>query len=398
MIELGQNAQLSLFSLLLAIRREGNHIKSLAIRLAKAVLQGEISGEKFMKHFPHVSKANWDLARKELDIALAKGVTVISIFDSLYPPRLRTIVDPPLLLFVRGNVELSGFNSDSRTRAVVAIVGMRDANQVGMQHALSLAEQLSKLGCIVVSGLAMGIDAAAHRGVILAAEQCPEFGAGIAVLGSGVCNVSPSVNDSLAELLVASGGVLISEYAVYAEARKYTFPERNRIISGLSDVVVVVQADYRSGARITASCALEQGRDVLAMPGSVGDRRYAGTNRLIKEGAHVLTGVEDVLELLPQLRKTLSKTSPEKVKVSSRQESYVTDDRQQLLCSLDQRQQDTARLILQALDQAAHCNLDSLVEVTAMEVNNLLSVLGVLEVLGAVSSLPGNVYSLTHRL
>jgi DNA processing protein len=205
--------------------------------------------------------------------------------DSIYPDGLAGIYDPPPALFYRGNTDVI-----DATR--LAIVGTRKGSELGKQFTQTLARDLADIGITIVSGLASGIDAAAHRGAINAKEN-----ATAAVLGTGVDIAYPKRNRELQQELERTG-LLLSEYPPGTEPDGRHFPERNRIISGLSSAVVVVQAGVRSGAIITADFALEQGRDVYAVPGAVNDDLHKGCHRLIKEGAGLIESAEDVIDYL----------------------------------------------------------------------------------------------------
>ena len=217
------------------------------------------------------------------------GVTVIVWGDAEYPARLQAIASAPPVLYVRGALE-------REDEAAVAIVGSRRATAYGEQMAGELARELGRRGLTIVSGLARGIDAAAHRGAL-------EIGARtVAVLGNGLDQTYPPEHRGLAED-VAGSGALLSEFPLGTAPLRLHFPRRNRIISGLSLGVVVVEAGVESGALITANHALEQGRDVFAVPGRVHARYSEGCNRLIKAGAKLVEGWEDVLaELVPNLK------------------------------------------------------------------------------------------------
>jgi DNA processing protein len=204
--------------------------------------------------------------------------------DPDFPAELREIPDPPDVLFTRG---LRRRLDPPR----VAIVGTRAASPGGLEIAFSLAADLAAAGIAIVSGLARGIDAAAHRGALHAG------GSTIAVLGTGVERCFPPEVEDLFHGIAAEG-LLLSEFPPHSAARRFHFPRRNRIVSGLSRAVIVVEAGERSGALLTADWALTQGKDVFAVPGDIREPRARGTNRLLKDGAHVLTGPSDVLDLL----------------------------------------------------------------------------------------------------
>jgi DNA processing protein len=218
----------------------------------------------------------------------ATGSDLITLFDPRYPSNLRQIPDPPLVLFYKGSLQ----EEDSRS---IAIVGSRKATPYGREFAKNLAFQLAQAGLTIVSGLARGIDTEAHVGALEAGGRT--FG----VLGSGIDRIYPPENEELARRIIQRGAIL-SEFLPGTPPEKWNFPQRNRIISGLTLGVVVVEASEKSGALITASLALEQGRSVFAVPGMPGSWAARGTNRLIKEGANLVEGPEDILEeILPQV-------------------------------------------------------------------------------------------------
>ena len=226
-------------------------------------------------------------AEEEIELCRQSGVAIITQADPQYPRALKEIVDPPAVLFVRGQWE-------PRDAVAVAIVGTRHATQYGLRQAERLAGSLARAGVTIASGLARGIDAAAHRGALGAG------GRSIAVLGSGVLNVYPPEHKELADE-VASHGAVFSEAPPRAAPMAGVFPQRNRIISGLSLGVMVVEAGERSGALITARHAMEQGREVFAVPGRIDDRTSHGCHRLIRDGAKLVQSPEDVLEELGPL-------------------------------------------------------------------------------------------------
>lgn len=224
---------------------------------------------------------------KELERARALHVSILTILDEDYPPLLRQIDNPASVLYVRGE----SFIDTTRT---LAIVGTRRSSRYGRMLASSLAQGLASLGLIIVSGLAIGIDTAAHKGTL-------ENGRTVAVLGSGLAHIYPASNSRLATQICEQGGSLVSEYPLTMPPSKWTFPQRNRIISGLSRGVIVVEAPMRSGALITARLAMEQGREVFSVPGNATSTASAGTNALIKDGAKLVTCVDDVVSEFPDL-------------------------------------------------------------------------------------------------
>jgi DNA processing protein len=218
------------------------------------------------------------------------GNAVVTLADSAYPRLLLEIADPPPLLYCRGRIELLN-------RPALAVVGSRNATAQGTSNAEQFARSFSAAGLTIVSGLAQGIDAAAHRGG-LAAE-----GSTIAVLGTGVDHAYPKVNAPLAEEIAAQG-LLISEFALGTQAFAHNFPRRNRLISGLAQGCMVVEAALGSGSLITARSAAEQGREVFAIPGSIHSPLSKGCHALIKSGAKLAESAEDVLSELGSFRRT----------------------------------------------------------------------------------------------
>ena len=225
--------------------------------------------------------------QREIELCREHGVEILTEAHDGYPRVLREIHDPPGVLFVRGDLK-------SDDALAIAIVGTRHGSQYGLRQAERLAGSLARAGLTVVSGLARGIDAAAHRGALAAGGRT------IGVLASGVLNIYPPEHDRLAADVVA-GGALLSESPPRAEPLAGAFPQRNRLISGLSLGVIVVEAAERSGALITARHAMEQGREVFAVPGRVDQRTSRGCHRLIRDGAKLVETADDVLEELGPL-------------------------------------------------------------------------------------------------
>jgi DNA processing protein len=224
---------------------------------------------------------------EELAKAQGKAVRIVTLVDEAYPAALREIDDPPLALYVRGEQRLDPARS-------IAIVGTRRGTSYGKMVAARFASQLALKGFTIVSGLASGIDAAAHQGAL------DVGGLTVAVMGCGIDYPYPKSNQSIYERIVETG-VVLSEYPMGSRPAKWTFPQRNRILSGLSRGVLVVQAPERSGSLITARCALEQGRDVFAVPGNINSLTSEGSNRLIKQGATLVDSVDDILCEYPDL-------------------------------------------------------------------------------------------------
>jgi DNA processing protein len=221
-------------------------------------------------------------AEAELAAADRAGATLVAIGEAGYPPALAEVDAPPPVLYVKGRLELA--NSP-----IIAMVGARNGSAIGQKFARTLAIELGNEGFVIASGLARGIDTAAHKAAL-------EHGT-IAVLAGGIDNVYPPENEGL-QAEIGEHGLLISERHPGFSPRAQDFPRRNRLISGVSLGVVVVEAAERSGSLITARLAGEQGREVFAVPGSPLDPRSAGTNNLIKQGACLVTNVQDIVEVL----------------------------------------------------------------------------------------------------
>jgi DNA processing protein len=227
-------------------------------------------------------------ADREIDELTTLGGSLVTTFDGpeTYPGRLLECYRPPLFLQILGNASVL-------LRDSIAIVGSRKPTPEGVRAASDLAGQLAAAGLVVVSGLAYGIDKAAHVGCLDAGGQT------IAVLGSSIDEIYPSIHGPIARTIVASGGgAVISEFHLHTQPTVYTFPQRNRVISGLSLGVLVVEAAKESGSLLTANFALEQNREVFAIPGSIYAPQHVGTNALIKSGAKLVQSVHDILEEL----------------------------------------------------------------------------------------------------
>ncbi|HKS16863.1 MAG TPA: DNA-processing protein DprA [Planctomycetota bacterium] len=243
---------------------------------------GEITSEAI------VEAARSGEAAREIELAASEGVSILPFGGPGYPAALGNLYDPPLVLYVRGALE-------ERDLLGVGVVGSREATPYGLRQAGRFGMELAALGVTVVSGLARGIDTQAHHGALRAKE-----GRTLAVLGSGVGAVYPPENLALS-LRIAERGALLSEFPVRSTPAPENFPRRNRLISGLSLGILVVEAGEKSGALITADWAMEQGREVFALPGSVESPMSRGTHLLIRQGAKLAECAADVLEELPAI-------------------------------------------------------------------------------------------------
>jgi len=223
-----------------------------------------------------------DEANRILEYCQKNKIKILTLNDEEYPELLKFIYDPPMVLYVRGTIPKLN---------AVAMVGSRKASGYGIETAVKLSSQLALAGILVVSGMARGIDTASHCGAMK--EERPT----VAVLGCGVDITYPPENQSLMERIIEYGAV-VSEFPPGTRPAPYNFPSRNRIISGMSSGTVVVEAGLKSGSLITAKYALEQGREVFAVPGNINLLNSQGTNMLIKDGAKIVLNVEDILEEL----------------------------------------------------------------------------------------------------
>jgi DNA processing protein len=257
-------------------------VSELALAMFAAASDAHLVGEPRSSRFA-AFRAAFD-ERETLASLEARGLRFIGRSASAYPPLLRAIHDPPPGLFLRGSAE-----PELLSRPAVAIVGARACSAYGRQVARRLGRELAAAGLVVVSGMARGVDAEAHRGALEAG------GPTIAVLGCGIDRDYPAAHRALAAE-IAARGLVVSEYAPGVEPAPWRFPARNRIVAGLCAATVVVEARERSGALITADFALEEGREVFAVPGEITSSLSAGANALLRLGATPLTRPEDVLE------------------------------------------------------------------------------------------------------
>ena len=230
-------------------------------------------------------------AEDEAKRLLEAGAVFITPEDEAYPERLREIYDPPAVLWVRGDVSLLA-------RPGIAVVGTRHPGPYGLGMAELLSRDLANRGLVILSGMARGVDTAAHKGALAAKGRT------VAVWGTGIDVIYPKENKRLAEEILTGGGAIVSEYPLGTFPAPQNFPIRNRILSGMSVGVLVIEAGEYSGTRITARCAMEQNRDVFAVPGNVTNKNAWGPNTLIKQGAKLTATWEDVWEDLPSTVRT----------------------------------------------------------------------------------------------
>lgn len=321
---------------------------------SEAVVQRIISGPKEI-----------DL-EEEISLIKKSGVKLIFCIDKEYPYNLKEIFDPPMVLYVRGEIKESDIVS-------LAIIGSRNASIYGLNTAEKLAEELASLGITIVSGLARGIDSSAHKGALKAKGRT------IVVLGSGLSYIYPPENKKLAEEIIRSGSAVISEFPMDTPPHSYNFPRRNRIISGLSLGTVVVEAAPKSGALITAGLALEQGREVFAVPGNVNSLNSSGTNSLIKQGAKLVEKAEDIIEELKPILKNCKKD----LKLDKK--GFKKEDKKANNLSEEEK------VIYQLLD-AEPRHIDEITSQCNLSFNQVSSILMNLEIKKAVKQLPGKLF------
>lgn len=319
---------------------------------------GRLAGRKVTKPDPRFHE-------EQISLLTERNCSAVSISDRLYPSLLREITDPPPLLFYRGDLSIC-------VKPSITIVGSRAASRRGLLIADHFAFELSRRDIAVMSGMARGIDGAAHRGALKAR------GGTCAVLGCGVNVNYPPEHAALAEA-IEEHGCLVSEMPLGTPPLRHHFPRRNRILSGLSLGVLVVEAGRRSGAMGTARWAVEQNREVFAVPGSIEHPGSRGPHRLIREGASLVEGVEDILDELPPCGAVVAPHSPEVIGVSS--------------LSLSKHE----RCVLSALELNPK-HIDDLVRICHISATSMLPILLDLEMKGLVASTGGGCYALTAVL
>ena len=292
-----------------------------------------------------------------------EGISLITIKDKNYPKMLKEIYNPPYLLYVRGELKIED-------EYAFAVVGARRCSDYGRQVTKDLVSELAQNKITVVSGLAMGIDGVAHQ-TALSVENART----IAVLGSGIDDTSiyPPENRALAKQIIDGRGAIISEYGIGTPPLKQNFPSRNRIISGLSLGVLVVEATETSGSLITGQCALEQGRDVFAVPGSIYNKNASGPNALIKKGAKLVEKMDDILEEL-HLRNVVEKIEAAEIIPENENEEKI----------------------LKYLELESH-HIDEIVRETGIGISDLNAVLTTMEMKGMVRGMGGGNYIINRK-
>lgn len=313
------------------------------------------------------SKTAWQLVQdrskidpeQEAEKLKKHNIRVITGSDPEFPRLLKEITPPAPILYIKGNMDLLN-------QKVIAIVGTRKATDYGLQVAQDLAAGLSSAGLVIVSGLAFGIDCQAHKTTL------ENKGNTIAVLGSGLDLISPRSNHWIAEQILEKDGSIISEFPLGYPASKFTFPERNHIISGLSLGVIVVEAGFKSGALITARAALEQNREVFCVPGNVYSENSRGCNKFISDGARLVTCAEDVLQVL-NINRTKARINKQ---MRTKVHSPATAEEKDILENLG----------------ANPVSIDYLAEKTGLAVEKIAAVLGQMEMEDVVRDVGGGRY------
>ncbi|MFA7572347.1 MAG: DNA-processing protein DprA [Lutispora sp.] len=301
-----------------------------------------------------VSKRDLDKIDRYLKKVKENDIKVYTIDEENYPQNLKNIYDPPPVLYVKGNIK-------DRDADAIAIVGSRKASEYGLRTGEKLGMELAEAGITVVSGMALGIDSAAHKGALKGRGRT------IAVFACGLNYIYPRSGISLAREIVKHGAI-ISEYPLGIDAIPQNFPARNRIISGMSKGVVVIEANERSGSLITADFALEQGREVFAVPGNISAPNSKGTNELIKNGAKLVASINDILEEYG-------------IQHSERENSAEVEDLDEL-----------ERSILTYINGSGK-SMDEIVELIRIETGVVLSKMIQLEIKGKIKQTDGMYYS-----
>jgi len=348
------------------VRRLVDHFGGVEAAVAASpaeLLRVEGVGEKIASAIAAVDDEAVD---EELALAERHGAAMLCLADDAYPPALKNLPDPPPVLYVRGEL----LPTDA---VALAVVGSRRCTHYGLEQAERFGGLLGRAGFTVVSGGARGIDAAAHRGALSAGGRT------IAVMGCGLCNLYPPENKELFERIVADGrGAILSELPMRTDVKAGNFPIRNRIISGLSLGALVVEAARRSGSLITARLALEQGKEVFAVPGRVDSPFSQGTNQLIADGAAALVqDLEDILNALDRVGETLVEEGALAAAAPARPKIELTDLERKLMQHLS----------------AAELPLDELIRRSGLPVHQVTAAMTTLTIKGAVTRKPGGVFT-----
>lgn len=322
-----------------------------------------ISGISFLKYslrgvfFVLLKRMSYYSQMKQEDkIFLKEKITTIGLNDNRYPGLLKEISSPPSILYVKGKIPAG---------PAIAVVGSRLATGYGLDMAARLSRELAARGIVIVSGLALGIDTAAHKAALEVGGKT------VAVLGSGLDEKSiyPAQNINLAREIVEKDGAVISEFPSKTSPLPHHFPQRNRIVSGLSLGVLVVEARQKSGALITANFALHQNREVFALPGSASSQSSAGTNKLIQQGAKLVLSADDILEELNiETKREETKNAEEKINFND------LSGKEKIIAEIISRET---------------LNVDKIIETTKLSASEVLAALSILEIKGIAKQADG---------
>jgi DNA processing protein len=324
-------------------------------------------------------QATWQWLQTEMPAHLMRRVCTLA--DADYPPALLTLVDPPLLLYTTGSEAVWAQITAQKIAQDIAIVGSRNATPQGLQNARSFAKTFAQSGMHIVSGLALGIDGAAHEGALDAQQDFGSAaGSTIAVVGTGLDRVYPKRHHNLAHRIVQHG-LIISEFPIGTPPLAENFPRRNRIIAALTQGTLVVEAAIQSGSLITARQALDLGKEVFAIPGSIHSPQAKGCHHLIKQGAKLVESAQDVIEELPI---KLSSLANAMISGAFRADSMPASDQK----TSENREENA---LLQALGHDP-VSLDALIDRTGISAAQLQVQLLELELLGDVARLPGGLF------
>lgn len=327
-------------------------------------------GDKTAEHIAR-SRGQFD-ASKELDLADKLGVQLICLDDPRYPASLRQIYDPPPVLYVKGTL-------CRQDNLAVAVVGSRRCSQYGLEQANRFSHFLASTGFTVASGLARGIDSAAHRGALSAKGRT------LAVQGCGLAHAYPPENKSLFAQ-IAENGAVISELPLAYEPLSENFPGRNRIIAGLSIGTLVVEASLKSGALITAQATLENNREVMAVPGPIDNPSFAGSHKLLKQGARLIDCIEELMDALGSIGSDLKEHAAQAAR-------YAEEEAQKTLFDLsDLKLTEPERLVIDCFD-GRPLHLEELIAKTDLPAGTIYAATVGLQLKGLLKQLAGNMFS-----
>lgn len=347
-----------------------------------------------------LSDKSLDEAKRVCEKVARLNGKILVFDDKYYPDALRNIIDPPYVLYTRGELP------QWERRLLIGVVGTRKNTAYGLNAVNKIVPELASRGVVIVSGMAQGIDAAASRAAIASGGKT------IAVLGSGLDVIYPKMNEDLYYNILASHGLIVTEYPPGSGALPHHFPARNRIIAGLSRGVLVAEAPQRSGSLITANIALENGRDVFAVPGDISQNAYTGTNRLINKGAKLTMCAEDIIseypyearflknadidisavfepvvQEFPQAAKQKASPKIKKQEVKSKEKPISIEDKKYSL--LGEKEKSIISLLIEE-----NMHIDEIARKTQMPVNEINTMMVMLEMNGYIKKMPGNNFRL----